>query len=270
MTGSVFFETLRRSWRQIIYWGIGLALYALYPFVLLPDSTDGFEGMVELMEMFDSNMLAAVGLADVSAMATPEGIVGYTINFVLLVTAVFAVIAGLNVTSAEEDAGIMDVLLSWPIPRWRLVLEKALAYSMMMIGIAIIMGLGMLLGKQTAPIEVDVTNGLLLSAALSMVPPTLVIMAVTILVSTVVRRRAMAAAISGVFVVASFMLDAVANVAGTGFAESVSRLSIFSYYDGFEALESGVNVPVAAMLIALLAVMVAASTVFFNRRDIAV
>lgn len=270
MTGAVFFETLRRSWRQIIYWGIGLGLYALYPFALLPDSTDGFEGMVELMEMFDNNMLAAVGLADVSAMATPEGIVGYTINFALLVTAVFGVIAGLNVTSAEEDAGIMDVLLSWPVPRWQVVVEKALAYSVMMMGIAVFMGLGMLLGKQIAPIEFNVSNGLLISAALSLVPPTLVMMAFTILVGTIVRRRSMAAAISGVFVVASFMLEAVANVAGTSFAETVSQFSIFSYYDGFEALASGADVGQSLLLIALIAGMVAASTIFFQQRDIAV
>lgn len=270
MTGAVFFETLRRSWRQIIYWGIGLGLYALYPFVLLPESSDGLDGMVELMEMFDSTMLAAVGLTDVAMMATPEGIVGYTINFALLVTAVFAVIAGLNVTSAEEDAGILDVLLSWPLPRWQVVVEKSLAYSAMMVGIGLCMGLGMLLGKQIAPIEVDLSNGVLMGAALSLIPPTLVIMAFTVLVATIVRRRAVASAIAGVAVVVSFMMEAVANAVGSSAAESISRLSIFSYYDAFEALANGLDVVIALALLALMAAMVAAATVFFERRDLAV
>ena len=46
MTGTVFVETLRRSWRQMIYWGLGLFIWGVYPFVMIPDQA-GLDGYAE-------------------------------------------------------------------------------------------------------------------------------------------------------------------------------------------------------------------------------
>lgn len=60
---------------------------------------------------------------------TPEGIVAVSFfgKFALLFTA-YPVVMGMRVTSNEEDDGILDVLLSLPVARWQVILEKFAAH----------------------------------------------------------------------------------------------------------------------------------------------
>jgi ABC-2 type transport system permease protein len=270
MDGVILIETLRRKWKHIIYWGGGLALYAIFTFMLIPDM-EALQKYVEILESMGSGMLSVIGLSDASAMATPAGYVGVEFfSFLLLITSVYGVIAGLDVTANDEDKGVMDMMLSLPMERWRVVIEKMLAYSLIILGIGLVTFVGTVIGREVSNQPLDMSLSSLLQSSLNFVPGTIVVMSATVLISTLVRRRSLAMALSGVFVVASFLLNVVAEAAGSKAADAVAQISIFQHYGGATVLRDGIAYGSAFALLLVAVILAVGAAAKFIRRDVAV
>lgn len=270
MNGVIFMEILRRSWRQILYWGIGLGLYAIFPFLIIPDQA-GLEGYAEVTDTLDPALLRAFGIGDGTSLGTPEGFVGYSFfGFALLILSVFAVIAGLNVSANEEEAGIMDMVLSLPVPRWVVIVEKLLAYTTMIIGILLLSLAGLLVGNALAAPDMQLETSILIEGIINVLPGTLFVLVFTAFVGTLMRRRATAMAIAGVFVVGSYLLDSIGRAANAEVTDALRQLSIFAHYDGSNVLSQGMAVGAALVIVVLAVVLSGATMQLFQRRDIAV
>lgn len=270
MNGVIFLETLRRHWRQAIYWGLGLGIYAVYPFLVIPDRS-GLEGYANLLDNFDPAMMRALGISDAAVFTTPEGFVGYAFfGFALLVMSVYAVIAGLNITANEEDRGIMDIFLSLPVPRWQVIVEKMLAYTVMIGLICLFSFGGLVLGVQLGSTDLAISTSNLLEGVLNIIPGTLLVLGFTTFVGVLVRRRSTAMAISGVFVVGSYLLDTIGRAANSNTADAIRQFSVFAHYNGTSVLTNGAPVGGAILLVVIGLMLFGVSTQLFERRDIAV
>ena len=127
MSGTIFMETLRHNWRIALYWGLGIGGYAVLIILLIP-SVDVLKQYADLVANMPAGMLKMFGAADASSLGTPEGFLGFGFfTYTVLMLAVYAVVAGLGVTANEEDQGILDVVLSLPVPRWRIIVERLAA-----------------------------------------------------------------------------------------------------------------------------------------------
>ena len=271
MAGAVFLETLRRSWKQILYWGLGLSIYAAYPFLMLPDDVADMQSFEDMVGAFDEGMLRAFGISDATMLSTPEGLIGYSFfGFLLLIMSIYAAIAGLNVTANEEDSGIMNVMLSLPINRWQIVVEKLLAYTVMLFGICGFMWLGLMAGHQFASIELSLSGADYAEGILNVIPGTLLVMCFTAFVATVLKQRTFAIALAGVFVAVSYVIDMIGRAANSEVADAVREISIFSHYNGSEILIAGISA-VSFLVIGVIALMLAGGAVVaFERREIIV
>jgi ABC-2 type transport system permease protein len=269
MSGAVFFETLRRDWRGMIWWGIGLGFMAWLQIVIIPD-VESLQKMADLMESLPSFMVDAFGGGDIQYMATPEGYLTLRwYSLVVLILAVYTVSCGLNVTANDEDRGILDMLLSTPLPRWRLIVEKFAAYSILTAGI-IAMTLGaMWIAMQMSPtISVDMSR--LTVSSFNILPSALLIMAFTILIATIVRRRGLAGAIAAVFVVGSYFLDTLGQSASNETLVALNKLSFYNYYDSINVMKNGLAWGNVIGISAVALLMVSAGIWFFQRRDVGV
>jgi ABC-2 type transport system permease protein len=270
MAGSVFFEMLRRKWKHILYWGGGLALYAILTFALNPDA-ESLEKMVGALESMGSTMLSIMGITDVKSFSTLEGFIGLKyFSFLLVITGVYGVGAGLEVTANDEDKGIMDIVLSLPLPRWRIIVEKMLAFSLIVVGISLMTFCGLMIGREVASSPVDIAPVSLLEGALNFIPGTIVIMAVTVIIGTIVRRKTVALALSSIFVAVSYVLNTVADVARTDASDAFAQLSVFRHYAGATILSDGLSYDTITMLLLVAVGFVAGAVIFFRRRDVAV
>lgn len=268
MTGIFFFETLRRHWRGMVIWGIGLGFLAWVQMIVLP-SVDALEQIAEIFETLPPFLLQAFGGGDVEFLGTPEGyLASQFFSIALLTMAIYAVVVGLNVTSADEERGILDSVLSLPIPRWRLIVERTLAYSVSTLGVVALTYGGLWLGVQMTPALASLDMERVLMATINIVPGALFALGVTVLIGAAIRRRSTALAIAVGFVIASYFLDTLA-LAATGTALADARgLSFFRYYDGVEVMRTGLialNMIIlgAGAVIALMLALVA-----FTRRDV--
>ena len=115
------------------------------------------QAMKELLESFPPLILAMVGVGgDLEVFATNEGFVA--VGFFgksALIFAAYPVVMGMRITSDEEDKGIMDMLLSLPLQRAQMVIEKFAAYAVSIVGVVALIYLGMELGVAVSGIELD-------------------------------------------------------------------------------------------------------------------
>lgn len=267
MRGSVFVETLRQSWLQVVYWAVGLMLLGFTVVAIIPD-VQFLQQMADLLKSFPPILLQAVGVGDdINFITTPEGFVA--VGFfgkALLLMAAYPVVMGLRVTVNEEDSGTMDMLLSLPLPRWQVVVEKYLAYCVTMVVIVITLFAGFWLGAQVTTIELNL--GRVAETVFNMLPCMMLILAVTVFVGTLSPGKRFALAVATLFVVASYMLDTIGALATGTFAENLKAISIFSYYNSTGVMKNGLEWANIIGMIVLSFGLLWGSVYFFDRRDI--
>ncbi len=268
MPGVLFGETLRRGWRQMLYWGLGLGLFGFYILLVIPD-VEALQEYAALLETLPPVLLQVFGAQDAAALATPEGFIGLGyFSYAVLLLAVYAIMAGLNITANEEEAGILDVLLSLPIPRWRVIVERFAAGTLIAAGVIASGFAGLWIGLQFSALQID--SGRMLAGSINLLPVTLLIMAVTTCAATLTRRRALALAVTVIFLVASYFIDFLASAISHAITAALSRLSFFTYYDSQHVMVNGLNPLSMLILLAAALMLIAAALWFFRRRDIGV
>lgn len=265
MPWSIFNESLRRGWQGMIFWSIGLGLLGLVIMIVIPNIAilKQFENIMTTMPA----LVKALGMDDAAQMATPEGFVsaGY-FGRVILILAVYAVVTGMNITANEEDAGIMDVLLSLPVPRWRIILEKFAAYVLMSIVVVFFGFVGLYLGGLASAIHLDM--GKLIVSTINVLPSLFLMMAFTMWAGTLFRHKNQATAAAAIFIIGSYIVDFAGSAASESPIARLRIISFFSYYDNAHVMQTGLNGGSVVLLLGISVILVAASIWCFQRRDI--
>lgn len=265
---TIFLETLRRHWRQVLWWGGGMALLGYYIMTIIPN-VDMLNQYAEMVANLKPEFLALIGIQDAAVIATPEGFIAMGFfGYALLMLAAFAVMAGLNMTANEEDEGILDVVLAQPVARWRIIVEKFAAYFVLTLGVVAVALGGLLLGMNNSSLAVNVGN--LVQSALNMLPSLTLMIAFTMFIATVVRRRTTALALAVIFIVGSFFIDFLGSSASGTLADALRAISFFAYYDEQTVILKGMDIGKALALLAASGALLAASLWFFERRDVGV
>lgn len=268
MTGSVFVETLKQTWKQMVYWGVGLAALALLVVIMVP--LFDMQAMRELLESFPPVILAMVGIGqEMEIFATNEGFVamGFFAKS-MLIFAVYPVVMGMRITANEEDSGTMDVLLSLPLERARVVIEKFLAYAVSCVGVVLLIYLGLHLGVILGGVDLDVTR--LAEVTFYLIPLMVFIMAVTLLVGVLARRRTVALGIVTAFIIISYMLQTIGAAAEGTMAEPIGAVSFLTYYNAGEIMAQGFIWTHIAGFVGLSFVLLLASLHRYESRDIGI
>jgi ABC-2 type transport system permease protein len=267
MNGQVFLETLRRNWRQILWWGLGVGSLGLMVAAMVPNA-DMLKKFATIMQSMPPSMLAMFGGEDAASVATPAGFLDLIFfSYALLILAAFAVVAGMNITANEEDSKILDVVLSLPISRWRLVLEKFLAYVVITIGVVILSFLGLYLGLIISP-SLAVDPGRLLETTLNLLPSTLLVLAMTVTVTALIRRKNVALALAAVIVMASYFVDSIGRSATGSLINSLRTFSFYAYYDSTSVIRHGLNWGNIGLLLTVTVILFGAGLWLFGHRDI--
>ena len=268
MIGAIFIETLKQTWRQMLYWGVGLAAMAILVVIMVP--LFDMQGMRQLLESFPPVILAMVGVgSDLEIFATNEGFVAMGFfGKSALIFAVYPVVMGMRITANEEDGGTMDVLLSLPLERARVIIEKFLAYSVSCVGVVVLIYLGLHLGVMVGGVDLDVAR--LLEITFYLIPLMVFIMAATVLIAALARRRTVALGVVTAFVIVSYMLQTIGAAAEGTVAEPIGAVSFLTYYNAGDILREGFIWPHISGYVVLSLALLAAALYRYERRDIGV
>ena len=268
--GTVFAETLRQNWKQVLYWGFGCGAMGFFTISLIPYS--GFlEAYQKIIEMLPPQLYQAFLGEDTAFAATPEGYLsGEFFSWIVLMYALYAVIAGLNVTVNEEESGTLDILLSLPLPRWRVIVEKTAAFAIIIAGMILLSFVGLWAGElMTDALIID--TGRIAETVLNMLPSALLVLGFTVFAASMFRTRSTVTRLGGAIIVGSFFVELLGGMANqTSLARTLSVLSFYHYYDPAGVIQYGFNWGNIGILLAATLILLAGAVWRFQQRDLGV
>lgn len=262
---SLFLKTLRDMRGQILGWGTGIGLMGLLVATLYPSFRGQIDAMADLFASYPPAVTAFVG--DMTMMGQLSGWLSVEFfSWIPPILAVFAVGAGAGLIAGEEERGTLDLLLSHPVRRWRVVVEKFAGLAVATVSICVLAGLFLLASLVAIGETGDLAR--LMLATLDIVPITLASGTFALMASVVLRRRRLAVTFAVVLVIGSWVVDSLGKLVEV--LEPFRAFTLFHYFNGGSILQDGGDWGNVGVLLGLCLVFLAISLVAFQRRDIAV
>lgn len=263
---AILFHTLRQLRGAMLGWGLSLTLMPILSISLFDTLASQGENLDKLMATYPPEMALLFG--EISSIGTPVGFLGLEFfGFMPFILGIFAVIAGAGAVIADEEAGMLDLLLANPLSRTTLFVGRTLG---MFLALAAILGMS-LLGMtfaQTLSQEMNLAFGQLLRAFFPLYVQVSLFAALALALSMILPGRSLAAMSSGLILAASYFANAMADVNNS--LESVAKFSPIYYYPSSQALVEKLDWTPLSILIALTIALVGLAWWRFQQRDLRV
>lgn len=256
-------HTIGRLRSQAIGWSIGLIFYGLL-LGSMYDTITTIEGIDELLKSYPQDILAFFG--GMAEMTTPWGYLDVEyFTFMNLIIGIFAIGVCVNLIVGDEEKGLLDLVLAYPISRTRLYWGRLLAFLTMIAAILLVSWLSLVIpskayGFDLTPIE-------FLRPFLSLFAISMFFSTFALLLSFILPSTRFAGTLSGGMMVLNFLLIGLSGINPD--LEPFMKFTPMHYNQGgyaIKGLEWGwfFGLLITALLFALLA------WILFLRRDIRV
>lgn len=260
---TIFRYTFRRFRGQILGWGLGIASLGLILVPFYDIFRDQQEDFMQMLESYPPEFMAFFG-GDASSLLTPEGYLGmYGFSLLPLIIGIFAVLAGSGLIAGDEEKGRLDLILSQPVGRVPFFFGRLLAFIAATIAILFVAWLGFVILLGQSSMDIDMLQMFL--PFLPLFAQALIYGMLAFLLSMLLPSRNMAAAISGLVVVASYFVSSMATLNDS--LELIASLLPYAYYQSAGAI-SGLNLTWLLGLLSVSALMALVAWWRFMRRDI--
>ncbi len=258
-------QELRFRRNGILGWGLGISFIPLLYISIYPQFVDQLGA---LQEMMDLAIYQAMGIS----MVDFESYLASTvINIAPLLVGVYAIINSTATLAGEEDDGRLELIVTLPVPRWQIVITKAIAT-----GIALLLVLG-IVGSASA-ITLYYVSGLVKTTAsaldvfLSLIAAWPLVAATAMIglfFAAFAPSRRIAALLTTVVFLISYFGNNLAGLVQN--LDSVQFIFPHAYFDASsEVLLSGPNGNDMLILLAIALAFLLLALVFFQWRNLTV
>ena len=252
----------RLSRLAILIWGFGLALivYAYFP---LSTSTIVKGNPEEVQRLAESQRF----FAEPVAITTPAGYVTWKVIASLpLILGIWAARAGARLGRFAEERGTLDIVLSTPQSRGRVLGEGIAALVAATILIGVLIGVGSLIGEASADVTVDPVGALLTGVNVSLM--SLAFGTLALFMAQFLTSAGAATGFACAVMVVAWILDGTGRISPD--LAWVGRLSPYHLFTLSKPLIAsyGTNYGALIALVALAAIFGAVSIPLFARRDL--
>ena len=262
MFKSVLSKTIYEKRWMVLGWSIGVAAMSLLMMSFYHSFSDGVFDQIanNLPKSFQSL------IGDLKALKTVPGFVAQQV-FALripLLTIIMSVILFSGLLAGDENEGSLQTLLTRPIKRYQVYLQKLLAGLIVSFVVCFAAIPGVVIGL------------VLISESMSLWMLFQAVVAVWMLASTfgvigfslgaIFGKRGQAGSIAGIFAFLSFLITSfVGNVPSI---ESVEKLSLFHYYNKPAVAEFGLSLSNCLVFVLVALFFAILGLIIFVRRDI--
>ena len=267
MLSGVFLKTLRDQRRSLAWWCLGAGLLAAVMVGFYP-SIKGIEGLEEIVKQYPEGLMAMFGASDFAGFTTPAGFLDAELfGFMLpMLMAVFAIGRGSGSIAGEERAGTIELLLSQPLTRSRLALEKFASMTVAVLALSAFIWIVLVVGSRAVGMDIGVLR--LAEMCLSLAMLGLAFGGVAFAAGAATGRHGLSMALAASVVAVGWVLNALSLL--SELMEPARWLSLFFYYNGDAPLVNGLNPAHAGVMLVVALVCLGAAHVGFQRRDIRV
>jgi len=264
MLSSVFGKAVWDRRRSMLWWILGVVaitawLTAFYP--IIRDS----DAMQDFLKEFPPEMMAMFGM-DPDTFLTGAGYLqAQMFSFLLpIVVLVFTIAFGVAATAKEERAGTMDMVLSMPISRTSVIVQKAAAMAVLSLSLVVAIGATLLIANPIVDLGLGLEGIAAVTAGLWLLG--LVFGGIAMVTASFSGSPSTAAGIAGGLAILSWFINAFSTL--YGWLELPSTLSPFTWYLFDLPLLYGFNSGHAWMLFTSVG-LISGAVVLFRKRNIA-
>ncbi|MEV6982272.1 ABC transporter permease subunit [Sphaerisporangium sp. NPDC051017] len=260
-------KALREYQRAIIGWTVGICAFAGLYISFFPQmvANPDFYNQAALAKYPDGVRKLMGGLENISTGVGFLQAVVYQLFIPLLFT-MCAVILGTKAIAGPEESRTLELTLTLPVDRKRLVLERFAALAAGLLAVAVLsLAVIAVLGSL---VDLNVPFGRILAAHTGLYLLVLFFGTLSLAVGAATGRRALAMAVAGAYAVAGYVVQALARDVEA--MNWLSHLSPFHYYMEGNPLVNGFQVGDCLVLLAATAVLAMTAVLSFDRRDVGV
>ena len=258
---------LAKAWRDhrrtLIGFGLGLAFMQLLYAAFYPSIKESAADMNAFMERLPEALRELYG----NDFASPEGYLRGQLfgELGLILFLVVAIGAAARATAGEEETRTLDLLLSTPVQRRQVLLDKAVAIVTVCGLLAVVTFVAVaVIGP---PFDLEVPLGNLAAASTMLVLLGMSFAGIGLAIGSVTGRRVVSSAMTGGLAVVAFILNALAP--SVSWLEPLRPLSPLRWYMEPDTLaEGGLAALNVAVLVGIALVGYAVAHVAFDRRDL--
>jgi ABC-2 type transport system permease protein len=266
MRRSIFLRTLWSFRVAILGWGVGVGILM---FIVVAAFDTAIGGMPPSTKEEFLLAFQSIGwLWDYpKAVVTTGGYATAKYSVFLMLVSIWALLAGSRILRGQEETGQLDMLLSLPLSRGRVVAEKLGALFVALLLIGAIIGLFTYGGEaKITSIKFSFGDAMLEGLMVSLLAASFA--GLSVLVSQFTRRRNTAAGITGGLFALSIVLNSVSLISPA--YDWVGKLSPVYYFRISKplVLDYGMNWGAAAVLLGMTLVFAGVGTALFLRRDV--
>ena len=265
MLNNVFLKTLWEQRHSLMWWSIGMAAVSFITMLFYPSLSEAPE-LNDLLSGENSLMRAFVG--DITDVTSPEGFLNSQLFFLLipLLFLGFAITHGSGTIAGEEEKGTLELLMSCPITRQQVLVQKWAAMLLTIIVLAVATWIGLVVGVVGIDMDISllkVAEGTLSASLLGMAFGTL-----ALTLGSATGRRAYSIAIASVIGITSYLINALTPA--VELLEAARFISPFHYYIGSDPITNGLHLGHSGVLLLLAIVLYVLAKVAFKKRDLGV
>ncbi len=131
LLGSVAGKTVWDRRKTVFVWAGGIASFLLITFAAWPAMAENATALEGLISAMPTEMFAVFGMTDPESLATPAGFISSRayLNAGPLIMILFCVGGVSALVAKEERTGVLDMVLSNPLARQRVLAQKVLALA---------------------------------------------------------------------------------------------------------------------------------------------
>ena len=266
MLRNVFLKSLRDLRRSFAWWTVGLAGYVVLIASVYPTVRDNPD-LEKLVESYPEALKAFIAFGGQFDFTSAAGYLGSEL-FSFMMPALFLVASvghGAGTLAGEEERGTIDLLLSSPLSRTRIALEKLAAMCVEVAGLGVVLWLALWLGARVFSMEVSGAH--LAAATAVLVLLALAYGAIAFMVAAGTGRKTLAIGLTVALAVGAYLVNSLASLVDV--LEPFQKATPFYHYAAADPLHRGLDPWNMLFLVAVGAVAAAVGVLLFDRRDLA-
>jgi ABC-2 type transport system permease protein len=265
MLRSVFVKGLRDLRRSFVFWALGTAILPIWLGLMYPS----VEKSAGVMQDYLENMpeaFTSMFVGEGGDFTSPMGFIDAELFSFMgpIVLIVFGIALAVRQIAGEEEGGTLGLLLSYPVSRGRLFVEKLAVTVVGVAGISFVTFVALVLGVRLG--GADLGLGTMAAATTSLFLLTLAVAAIAFAVGAATGNRGAAMGVATVVAAGSYLLNALAPLVES--LEPLQKASLFYYYGGVQPLREGLRAGNVVALLGVTLVVLVVSSVLFARRDV--
>jgi ABC-2 type transport system permease protein len=263
MLNSVFLKTLRDNRQPIFWFSLGLIFISFYLMYFYPFISRQI-GILKVIESLPPVIRNLIG--DTAKLATPEGFFNVQPFSILapLVFLFFAISRGVELIAGEFERGTLEILLTIPFSRARIMGEKFSALLLSLLWLAVVFWIAMTTAAWI--FSVNLSAARLAEAIFSCCLLGLCFTSLTLLISSLTLRKRLSVGVVSGYAIVAYLVNAYAPMVPA--LQTYQPFSLFYYYNGNSPIINGIDIIHVLFLIICAAMFFLLAMVLFNRKDI--